>query len=128
MLTPKQSKLVNLLIENYGHKGKTKTLGALMIEAGYSESSAVNPQLIINDEMREILNPVIEKMEKIRTKALDSITDDKLENASARDNAAIADTLTKNIQLLSGKETERTGVTVELVNYESNNPPPLPAS
>ena len=121
MLTPKQQKFVDLLIENYGKKSKTKSLGALMIEAGYSEASAINPKLLINDEMMEAISPVINKMESIRTRALDYITDEKLENSNPRDNAYIVDTLTKNIQLLSGKETERAGVTINVVNYEDGN-------
>ena len=121
MLTPKQQKFVDLLIDNYGAKGKTKSLGALMLEAGYSESSTINPKLLITDEMKEAISPVIEKMEKIRTKALDSITDEKLEASNPRDNAYIADTLTKNIQLLSGKETERSGVTINVMNYDDSH-------
>ena len=84
--TPKQQKLIKLLIENYGNKKATKTLGELIIEAGYSESSSKNPQLVITEEMREELNPIIDKMQKIRTKALDSITDSALGTSSPRDN------------------------------------------
>ena len=118
MLTPKQQKFVDLLIENYGRKGKTKTLGSLMIEAGYSESSATNPKIIINEEMMEAIGPVIDKMESIRTKALDAITDEKLEASNPRDNIYIVDTLTKNIQLLSGKETDRQGIVIQTVDYK----------
>lgn len=121
MLTQKQQKLVDLLIENYGKRGETKSLGALMIEAGYSENSAINPKLIINEEMKQAISPVLEKMEKIRTDALDVISKDKLEASSARDAVYIADTLTKNIQLLSGKETERAGIRINIVNYGSGD-------
>ena len=123
MLKPKQQKFVDLLIENYGKKGKTKSLGSLMIEAGYSEASAINPKLLINDEMMETISPIINKMESIRKRALDYITDEKLENSNPRNNAYIIDTLTKNIQLLSGKETERAGVTINVMNYDDSNSP-----
>ena len=119
-LTVKQQKLIEIIIDNYGNKGSTKTLGEMILEAGYAESSALNPHLIINDEILEAVNPVIEKMERVRTKALDKITDDKLELASARDNAYIADLLTKNIQLLSGKDTER-GKTIFILPQELIN-------
>lgn len=118
--TPKQQKLIKLLIENYGNKKATKTLGELILEAGYSESSSKNPQLVITEEMREELNPIIDKMQKIRTKALDSITDSALGTSSPRDNVYVADTLTKNIQLLSGNATERTTVIVEEADKISN--------
>jgi hypothetical protein len=118
--TPKQQKLIKLLIENYGNKKATKTLGELILEAGYSESSSKNPQLVITEEMREELTPIIDKMQKIRTKALDSITDSALGTSSPRDNVYVADTLTKNIQLLSGNATERTTVIVEEADKISN--------
>lgn len=121
MFTPKQQKFVDLLIENYGAKGNTKSLGALMIEAGYSESSAINPKLILTEEMKEAINPILNKMESIRTNALDEITNEKLEKASPRDAMYIVDTMTKNIQLLNGKETERTGVTINVVSYGNND-------
>jgi uncharacterized protein YyaL (SSP411 family) len=111
--TPKQQKLIQIIIENYGNKGNTKSLGEMILEAGYSEATAINPKLIITEEMQEMIDPVVEKMETIRTKALDKITDEKLTLSSARDNAYVADTLTKNIQLLSGKETERTNLIIE---------------
>lgn len=110
MLTPKQQKFIELIIVNYGSVGKRKTLKELMLEAGYSESSATNPQLIITEEMQSKISPVIDKMENIRTRALDRITDDKLDSASARDNASIADVMTKNTQLLSGGKTENIGI------------------
>jgi len=112
MLLPKQQKLIEIIIDNYGKKGKRKALGEMMIEAGYSENSSLNPKLIITEEMQEIINPVIEKMEKIRTSALDRITDEKLDQGTARDNIYIADLLTKNIQLLNGGATERQGISI----------------
>lgn len=112
-MTPKQTKLISLLIDNYGRKGKAKTLGELIIQAGYSPQSAHNPQIVITEEMKETLQPLIKKMETVRTNALDKITEDKLEQGSARDNAYIADILTKNIQLLNGGATERISVNKE---------------
>ncbi len=106
MLTPKQQKLIEIVIDNYGSKGKTKTLGEMIREAGYSESTAINPKIIFTEEMQDRIKPIVEKMERVRTKAIDKITDEKLELASARDNAYVADLLTKNIQLLTGGETE----------------------
>lgn len=113
MLTPKQQKLIQLLIDNYGKKDGTKSLGKLIIEAGYSEKSAVNPSIVITEEMKQYIQPVIQKMEAIRTNALDKITDEKLKEGSARDNAYVADILTKNIQLLNGGATERITITKE---------------
>lgn len=109
-MTPKQTKLLELIIENYGKKGSTKPLGELIKLAGYSEASSINPKLIITEEMKTAIQPIIDKMETVRTKAIDKITDEKLSESSARDNAYIADILTKNIQLLNGGVTQRIGI------------------
>lgn len=110
MLLPKQQKLIEIIIDNYGNKGKPKTLGEMIIEAGYSEASATNPKLIITEEMQDKINPIISKMEEVRLRALNRITDEKLDASSAKDNASIADIMTKNSQLLSGGKTENIGV------------------
>ena len=124
MLTPKQQRLVELLVENYGLKGNRKTLQALMLEAGYSANSAKNPKIIIEDtRVGEAISPLLAKMEEVRDKALKSITDEKLKMSSPRDATYIADTLTKNIQLLSGGETERAGLNINIVKYGGDATP-----
>lgn len=112
-MTPKQQKLIEVIVENSGKKGFTKSLGTMIVEAGYSEETAKNPKQIINEEMLEELDPILSKMEKLRHRALENITDKKLEEASARDNVYVADTLTKNIQLLGGKPTENNKYEIE---------------
>jgi len=112
MLLPKQQKLIEIIIDNYGQKGKKKTLGEMIIEAGYSENTAINPKLIITEEMQEKLNPIVSKMEEVRLRALNKITDDKLEKSTAKDNASIVDIMTKNSQLLSGGSTDK--ITINL--------------
>jgi inactivated superfamily I helicase len=116
MLLPKQQKLIEIIVENSGKKGRTKSLGEMIIEAGYSEETAKNPKQIITEEMKLELNPIIEKMEEVRKKAISNITDKKLKDSSARDNTYIADVLTKNIQLLSGGDTEK--IKVEILDEE----------
>ena len=124
MLTPKQQKLVELLVENYGKRGQRKSLSSLMIEAGYSPNTAKNPKIIIEDtRVGEAINPLLEKMEKARDEALNQLTPEKLALTSTRDAVYIADTLTKNLQLLSGKETERTGININIVKYGGDTTP-----
>lgn len=57
--------------------------------------------------IRPHLDPIIDKLIARRDKAAESITDKKLDKASARDSAYVVDVLTKNIQLLTGRATER---------------------
>lgn len=119
MATPKQEKLVSLLIENYGNP-KTRSLGELMLEAGYSENSAKNPQLIIQGkEVQEGLSSVAEDLNILRQRAINELKARNIEKEPYRDVVRAVETFTKNHQLLSGGETERAGVTIEVVKYES---------
>lgn len=111
MATPKQEKLIKLLMENYGAKKNTKPLGELMLEAGYSEASAKNPKLIIeSEEIQNGISEFVSMLDDKRRMAIVKLTDDKLEKSSAKDLASIVDVLTKNHQLLTGGETDNLGV------------------
>lgn len=107
MPTPKQEKLIKLILENLGNTKNTRTLGELILEAGYSKSMAENPfQIMGSETIKEALTDVVSVMKKTRDKALKEITDEKLEKERAKDLTDIVDKLTKNIQLLGGKPTE----------------------
>lgn len=117
MATPKQQKLINLLIENYGNPD-TKTLGELMLEAGYSVNSAKNPQLIIQGkEVQEGLSSVADDLAFLRQKAIDELKARNIDSEPYRDVVRAVESFTKNHQLLSGGETERSGVTINVVKY-----------
>lgn len=106
--TQKQLKLLELLKINIAKTGKRKTLGALVLEAGYSETMSKQPSNIMKSEtikqgMKDYLNSLDDK----RKQSLYHITDKKLKQSKARDLAYINDVLTKNHQLLGGGATER---------------------
>lgn len=105
-LTPKKQKLVRGLVENITRQGKALPLGKVMLNAGYSKASSTNPSQFITPDIMAKVNPIIAKMESIRNRALDNITDEKLRYSTARDNTYVADILTKNSQLLQGNATE----------------------
>lgn len=105
-LTAKKQKLVRGLVENLSKGGKARALKYVVMDAGYSESTAKQPSAVITPDVMAKVNPIIAKMESIRNRALDAITDDKLKISTARDNTYVADILTKNSQLLAGQPTE----------------------
>lgn len=117
-MTPKQEKLIGILIENYENPKNTKTLGEMILEAGYSHASSINPRLIIESEtIQEEISSVVDRIKERRDAAIKRLTDKKLDKASALQTATVIDILTKNAQLLGGKETERTGIKIELTKY-----------
>lgn len=106
--TQKQLKLLELLKINIAKTGQRKTLGELLLEAGFSESTSKQPSNIMKSEtikqgMADYLNTLDDK----RKQSLYHITDKKLKQSKARDLAYINDLLTKNHQLLGGGATER---------------------
>ena len=114
MATPKQQRLIKLLLKNLGNPKSKKNLGDLIIEAGYSKASAKNPKLIFKSEdIKDGLKDFVSQLEDRRQRAITYITDSKLEKAQARDLAYIVDIFTKNHQLLSGGATSREIIELE---------------
>lgn len=113
MATPKQEKLLKLLMENYGELGNTKSLGELLKQAGYSAASAKNPKIILEGkEMQEGINNVVSDLELLRQQALDELKSRDISKERYADVVKGVDTLTKNHQLLTGGSTENNDINV----------------
>ena len=113
-ITLKQKKLIKLIMENYGSKGATKPLKDLLLEAGYTSASAKNPKIILDSKNiteSDELNNFIKSLSDKRKLAITYLTSRKLSKAPAREIAYVIDVLTKNTQLLSGKETGKENIT-----------------
>lgn len=113
-LTIRQQKLIRLITENLGKEEGCKTLYEMMLEAGLSENSA-RQQSNIMAGIKDEFEPIVEKMIAERTRAIEAMAG-KLSEAKYRDLTDAQDKLTKNIQLLSGKETEKK-LTVVVAQY-----------
>lgn len=117
-LTEKQKKMIKLFTENIGSSKKTKTLKAMMLEAGYSESSA-NQQTSLLSPIRDRMKTVVDKLEKEREEILKEMVN-KRKKANYSDLVKGLDITTKNIQLLGGKPTEIQPVLVKFLHEKSN--------
>ena len=114
MPTPKQQKLIKLVRDNMGNLKSTKTLGALLKEAGYTKATAKNAYLIFNSKtIKEGIKDFISSLDDKRKQAITHITEPKLKKAPARELAYVVDVLTKNHQLLSGGKTESNEMVVK---------------
>ncbi len=121
MPTPRQEKLINLVKENLGKTGNTKSLGELMLEAGYSEVMSRNPYQVFETEtMQEGLQDFKQLLDDKRRLAITHITKDKIAKSSPRDLAYVADVFTKNHQLLSGGVTENLRVSGVEISVRKN--------
>lgn len=124
MPTPKQEKVIKLIVENAGKLGKRKSKGEILAEAGYGSGTIHNPKRVFESEtIQEGLEDFVKMLDDKRRLAITHINQTKLEKSSARDLAYIADTFTKNHQLLTGKETERGAVRISGFNYLKPNDP-----
>ena len=108
--TIKQTKLIKLVLENVGKKGDTKTLGEMMLEAGYSEAMAKGQNgiaLVLKNtpELKELLDKLMKHRDRVIIQM-----ERKLYKANYRDAVEGFDKITKNIELMSGRATERNAV------------------
>jgi len=111
--TQKQIKLAQLISLNLMKQGSTKSMAQMMLEAGYSKSQSNSvTQITSSPTIKKAISPIVELMKQKREAALRAITDKKLARASAADSSLVVDRLTKNVQLLTGGETERSAIQI----------------
>jgi len=105
--TEKQKKVAQELIKNL-QSDKPLNRSKLLEKVGYARSTARHktPYIIESKAVQDLVRPVIERMEIERNRALE-ILPKKIGRASYGDAIQAVDKLTKNIQLLSGGDTER---------------------
>jgi len=105
--TPKQQKIIKLILENLGKPKDTKSWGELMLLAGYSKSMSLNPYQVLESEtIKDGIQDFLAKMKDKRKMAIIHLTKQKFKKSPPREIAYVIDILTKNIQLLSGGKTE----------------------
>ena len=109
-------------------KGKAPVLGAVLREVGYADNTADTPQNVTETKSyKEVTEPFIQKLEKERDRIVSALSRKDLDDVQYQHLTSAVDTLTKNIQLLGGKETEKMGVNINIVNYGGDHTPRLQA-
>lgn len=117
MATPKQKKLLRLFVENLGTANSTKTLGQLLLEAGYSDIQSKNPhQIFASETIKEGLTDVAEKLASERDRILKELNTKDLTEEKYKDLVDSLDKLNKNYQLSTGGATERQVLQVKFDN------------
>lgn len=89
-------------------KGRIPVVGKIMRKKGYSKSYSESPERIKNKKAyKEETEPVIQMMIKERDRILKEMATRNLGEVEYSKMAGVADTFIKNIELLSGRPTDR---------------------
>ena len=112
------------VLETIG-KGKRPNLGDIALKNGYAETTSENPQMITGTKSyQEVIEPVVVQLERERQRIIKAMTGKDLDAERYAVLMESMNTTTKNIQLLSGKETERQGVTINIIDsYDGDSNP-----
>lgn len=116
--TERQKKLIKLISENLSTGKITKSMYQMFLDAGFSESTARQQQLILAG-IKDELEPIVKAMIKERNAVIKAMKS-KRGKAKYRDLTDALDKLTKNVQLLSGGKTENVGLSLSRLLEESN--------
>ena len=104
--TINQQKVVKKTIEKLG-KGEIINKGKILQESGYSKATSINPEVVYDsDGVKGELEPIVSRMTKERDRLLTEAQTRVLTDVRYKEIMDSLDTLTKNIQLLSGGTTE----------------------
>ena len=105
------AKMVALEVVETVRKGKRVNLGKIMKKNGYAGPTTKNPRHVTDTKSyKEVINPIVQALEKERDAIMKRLPKVRAQ-AKYRDLMDGLDKTTKNIQLLSGKETSREDVT-----------------
>ena|SRR3990167_189778 len=99
------------VVETLG-KGKKIVLGKIMKKNGYAQNTADNPlNVTTTKSYRAVISPLVISLEKERTAIVERLKKTR-NKAKYRDLIDGLDKITKNIQLLTGGDTERGKLTI----------------
>jgi hypothetical protein len=103
-LTLPQKKAIKIIMENFATPNP-KTPAQLQQAVG---TDVVIPDLLKNAHAQNEFKPVVKTLEELRNQAMDALRAMPLTTVEYSDLINGIDKLTKNIQLLSGEDTDRT--------------------
>lgn len=108
------------VLETLG-KDELVNFGKIAREVGYADNTADNPKFITDTKAyKEEISPFLNRMVKHREKIMLELETKDLTDEKHKDLVDGLDKLTKNIQLLSGGETERSGIVFNVTKYEGD--------
>ncbi len=91
-------------------KGLLVDKGKILKKNGYSPSVCKKPKKVTNTKAyKEVVEPIVERMKRERDRQMKALMEKDLDEVDYEKLTRSFDTFTKNIELLSGRDTERIG-------------------
>ncbi len=91
-----------------GNVGKIGSKAEILRQAGYSASVVNNPDHVFNSKpIKQAMNTTIQKMWSISEKVLTALENKSFEKESAYNLAMISSIMTRSLELLEGRPTDR---------------------
>ena len=98
------------VLETVG-KGKKVVLGKIIKKNGYAQNTADSPKQVTNTKsFQNVINPIVQRWEKERERITLALENKDLDKEQYRTLVNALDTITKNVQLLTGGKTENNGM------------------
>lgn len=98
-------------------RGLKPSVRKIAVKYGYSPATAGSGNVQATLTYQRKINDAVSKMEKIRNKALSALDKKDLSKEDVRVLKELSESLTKQVQLLSGRATENVATTVNVVSY-----------
>ena len=98
------------VLETVG-RGKKVVLGKIIKKNGYAQNTADSPKQVTNTKsFQNVINPIVQRWEKERERITLALENKDLDKEQYRTLVDALDTITKNVQLLTGGKTENNGI------------------
>lgn len=109
MASKNAKKAAHELLETLG-KGEIVNMGKILKNNGYAKNTADSPRLVTETKsFKDVVNPVVKALEEEREEIIKALKKTR-NKAKYRDLIDGLDKVTKNHQLLTGGQTENTGL------------------
>jgi hypothetical protein len=118
----REKKLTDLILEKVKKKDKSLSLGAMLVEAGYTIPEVKETSATSIAKIKEGEGELIELMDTKRRRLLEFMNDAKMRSAKIGEQAKVFDILNKNLLLATGQETERHGYHINVQTYGDSDP------
>jgi len=90
---------------------KKVSLRKIIKKNGYAQNTADNPKLVTETQSyKDVIDPIVERWRKERERITKAMEEKDLSKEQYKVLADSMDTITKNIQLLTGGKTENNGI------------------